>query len=76
MKEKQNIPVWFVKSDTIFTKIVKAISAFGAVALFIIAPAATANVVTAKLLSRPISNVTELVTYMYCFRNHLRISDL
>lgn len=50
--------------DTIITKSVKAVSYLGAIAIIIIMLISTANVIATKVFRSPISNITELVTYL------------
>lgn len=65
MSSKHDLPVsGFDRADAIVTKCVKAVSWLGAAALLIIAILSTANVFATKVLGKPISNITELVTYM------------
>lgn len=54
----------FDRADRAVTACVKAISWLGAAALFVIAVVSTVNVIATKVFGHPISNITELVTYL------------
>ncbi len=64
MSKRNTYPSRFDAVDAVVDKCVKGISALGAVSLVVIAVISTVNVFFTKVLSRPISNVTELVTYL------------
>ena len=64
MKQNSNAPKWFILIDSAIDQTVKGISFLGMAALLLIAVIATVNVLASKLFGHPISNTTELVTYL------------
>ena len=62
--EKNSDTSLYRRIDRSIMKVVKAISMLGMLSLLIIAVISTINVIASKIFSHPISNVTELVTYL------------